>query len=163
MLTTSWAMGSEQEVAWTSRGSHRGGYTYRLCRLPAAGRVAITEECFARNVLQFATNFTMIRSNKGEEVSAWRRFEQTDLSEGTHPPGSTWRPVGVVDNSPNLMRKDVVVVPASLPAGEYVLGWRWDGSGGHQVGGLVGWCGGGVVVCGAEVCSVFRCGYPAPQ
>merc|ERR1719222_1660818 len=31
------------------------------------------------------------------------------------------------------MRKDSVVVPASLKPGNYVLGWRWDSSGGNQV------------------------------
>ena len=30
MMTTEWEIGSEQEVVWTSRGSHKGGYTYRL-------------------------------------------------------------------------------------------------------------------------------------
>ena len=31
------------------------------------------------------------------------------------------------------MRKDSVVVPSTLAPGDYVLGWRWDGSGGNQV------------------------------
>ena len=29
MITTEWEIGSEQEVVWTTRGSHKGGYTYR--------------------------------------------------------------------------------------------------------------------------------------
>merc|ERR1712034_161592 len=31
------------------------------------------------------------------------------------------------------LRKDSVIVPANLKRGEYVLGFRWDGSGGNQV------------------------------
>merc|ERR1712109_350818 len=31
------------------------------------------------------------------------------------------------------LRKDTVIVPANLKRGEYVLGFRWDGSGGNQV------------------------------
>ena len=30
MITTEWEIGSVQEVAWSSKGGHRGGYTYRL-------------------------------------------------------------------------------------------------------------------------------------
>ena len=33
-------------------GGHWGGYTYRLCKLPAEGRTGITEECFAKNILK---------------------------------------------------------------------------------------------------------------
>ena len=34
MITTEWEIGSVQEVAWSSKGGHRGGYTYRLCKMP---------------------------------------------------------------------------------------------------------------------------------
>merc|ERR1712066_1182303 len=132
MITTEWQLGSTQDVAWASSGGHKGGYTYRLCKLPRKGRTAITEECFTKNVLEFATNFTMIKAlkrGKGE----WERFEQTDLREGTYPEGSVWRPVGKYLKSKLTLRKDSVVVPASLKPGKYVLGWRWDGSGGNQV------------------------------
>merc|ERR1712062_539712 len=61
MITTKWQVGSVQDVVFTSSGGHRGGYTYRLCKLPKKGRTAITEECFTKNVLEFATNFTMIK------------------------------------------------------------------------------------------------------
>merc|ERR1712212_1267966 len=52
---------------------------------------------------------------------------------GTYPEGSAWRPVGKYLKSKLTMRKDSVVVPASLKPGKYVLGWRWDSSGGNQV------------------------------
>merc|ERR1712004_507659 len=130
MMTTEWEIGSEQEVVWTSRGSHKGGYTYRLCKLPEEGRTGITEECFTNNVLQFANNITMLKSFQDLEKD-WESFEQNDLREGTFPEGSVWRPVGKIME--DAMRKDLVLVPTSLLPGDYVLGWRWDGSGGNQV------------------------------
>jgi len=132
MITTEWQVGSIQDVVWTTTGSHRGGYTYRLCKMPNGGRTAITEECFTKNVLEFATNFTMIKAmkrGKGE----WEKFEQTDLSEGTYPEGSVWRPVGKKVKSNLTLRKDSVVVPSTLPPGDYVLSLRWDTSGGNQI------------------------------
>merc|ERR1712203_57120 len=132
MITAEWQVGSIQDVVWTTTGSHRGGYTYRLCEMPNGGRTAITEECFTKNVLEFATNFTMIKAmkrGKGE----WEKFEQTDLSEGTYPEGSVWRPVGKHLKSAKTLRKDSGVVPSTLAPGDYVLGWRWDGAGGNQV------------------------------
>jgi len=133
MITTEWQVGSTQDVVWASSGGHRGGYTYRLCKMPRKGRTAITEECFTKNVLEFATNFTMIKSLNNAGEGTWEKFEQTDLREGTFPEGSAWRPVGKYLKSKLTMRKDSVVVPATLKPGNYVLGWRWDGSGGNQV------------------------------
>merc|ERR1719221_1356965 len=132
MITTEWEIGSEQEVVWTTRGSHKGGYTYRLCKMPKKGRTGITEKCFTKNVLEFATNFTMIKSLAALE-DGWERFEQNDLREGTYPKGSVWRPVGKIVAGDGALRKDVVIVPSTLPPGDYVLGWRWDCAGGNQV------------------------------
>ena len=133
MITTEWQIGSIQDVVWTSTGSHRGGYTYRLCKMPEGGRTAITEECFTKNVLEFATSFTMIKTMNKNGKGKWEKFEQTDLSEGTYPEGSVWRPVGRKLKSSTTLRKDSVVVPSTLAPGDYVLGWRWDGAGGNQV------------------------------
>merc|ERR1712038_660557 len=133
MITTEWQIGSIQDVVWTSTGSHRGGYTYRLCKMPEGGRTAITEECFTKNVLEFATSFTMIKTMNKNGKGKWEKFEQTDLSEGTYPEGSVWRPVGKHLKSAKTLRKDSVVVPSTLAPGDYVLGWRWDGAGGNQV------------------------------
>merc|ERR1712032_310644 len=133
MITTEWQIGSIQEVVWTSTGSHRGGYTYRLCKMQEGGRTAITEECFTKNVLEFATSFTMIKTMNKNGKGKWEKFEQTDLSEGTYPEGSVWRPVGKHLKSAKTLRKDSVVVPSTLAPGDYVLGWRWDGAGGNQV------------------------------
>merc|ERR1712066_663228 len=133
MITTEWQIGSIQDVVSASRGGHRGGYTYRLCKMPEGGRTAITEECFTKNVLEYATNFTMIKGLNQKGEGEWEMFEQTDLREGTFPEGSVWRPIGMYLQSKLTMRKDSVVVPSTLAPGDYVLGWRWDGSGGNQV------------------------------
>merc|ERR1712172_207752 len=133
MITTKWQVGSVQDVVFASSGGHRGGYTFRLCKLPRKGRAAITEECFTKNVLEFATNFTMIKSLNNAGEGTWEKFDQTDLSEGTFPEGSVWRPIGKYLKSKLTMRKDSVVVPSTLTPGDYVMGWRWDGSGGNQV------------------------------
>ena len=132
MITTEWEVGSSQEVVWTSSGGHRGGYTYRLCKMPEGGRTAITEECFTKNVLEFATNYTMFKSFDALDEE-WEMFEQNDLREGTYPEGSIWRPVGKHFGGLGAMRKDFVLVPATLSPGDYVLGWRWDSAGGNQV------------------------------
>ena len=92
MISTDWEIGSVQEVAWTTMGRHRGGYTFRLCKISKKGRPGITEECFTKHILQFATNYTMIKY-RGR---VWKRLEQMDLREGTFPCGSAWRPVGIV-------------------------------------------------------------------
>merc|ERR1711953_1542676 len=133
MITTEWEIGSVQEVAFHTRGSHKGGYTYRLCKLPEKGRIGITEECFTRHVLEFATNFTMIKAHAKNSTGVWEKLEQTDLREGTFPCGSVWRPIGKVVKKYFVIRKDSVVVPAHLTPGEYALSLRWDVAGGNQV------------------------------
>ena len=125
-LTTQWRQGSRQEVAWMSSCSHRGGYTYRLCRLPAAGRPGLTEECFAQTVLSWATDSTLLKpvfTDWSKEHKAEYRKKE-DVTIGTHPRGSAWRPC--IPTEVNTVRMDWVVVPASLPPGEYVLSFRWD-------------------------------------
>jgi len=122
--TTKWKLGSREKVAWVSAGGHWGGYTYRLCKLPKEGKKAITEECFAKNVLEFASRSTMMREL--EKPGTWERVRQYDLTEGTYPAGSAWRNVAKKGEQPGLLRKDWVKIPADLPEGDYVLGFRWD-------------------------------------
>merc|ERR1712181_83291 len=52
--------------------------------MPEGGRTHITEECFAMNVLEFATNFTMIKALNNAGEGTWEKFEQTDL-RACHP------------------------------------------------------------------------------
>merc|ERR1711963_1230544 len=73
-----------------------------------------------------------------QRSSSWRLHlpavqDVPRMKEGTFPKGSKWRPVGKYVKSATTLRKDSVVVPADLKPGNYVLGWRWDGSGGNQV------------------------------
>lgn len=134
MITTEWEIGSVQEVAWSTSGGHHGGYTFRLCKLGSEGRPGITEECFANNVLEFATNFTMVAGANGRENGTFEKFEQIDLREGTFPVGSVWRPIGkIIRWTWYVLRKDSVRVPAHLPEGDYVLSLRWDVAFGKQV------------------------------
>ena len=124
--TTEWMLGSSQEVGWVSRGGHKGGYTYRLCKMPAEGKKGLTEECFARNVLEFATNTTMVR--RLEVPGNWEEVEQSDLTSGTFPEGSAWRHVAktMSGKTGGYLFKDEVTVPRNLPVGDYVLSFRWD-------------------------------------
>ena len=48
------AGGEAAEVYWTSNGYHRGGYAYRLCRVPDGQYWKVTEECFQQGHLNFA-------------------------------------------------------------------------------------------------------------
>ena len=143
--TTKWSRGSTVPVAnlaiW-----HGGGYTYRLCKMPAEGKAGLTEECFTKNVLKFADNKTFWRRAYWEHRNdEWEVEEKTDLTVGTYPEGSAWRKQpwpwhfnpapGPDGNVPDgvIIFKDHVVVPEDLEPGEYVLGWRWDAMSGAQV------------------------------
>ena len=112
---------------------HGGGYTYRLCKMPAEGKTGLTEECFTKNVLKFADNKTFWRrawiEHRNDE---WEWMEKTDLTVGTYPEGSAWRYEEPYFDDPRIF-KDHVVVPEDLEPGEYVLGWRWDAMSGAQV------------------------------
>jgi len=125
-LTTDWVVGQPQEVAWSTGGGHRGGYTYRLCKMPEGGKKDLTEECFANNVLKFSSHWTFIRrtGHRGH----WNKIEQWDLTSGTYPEGSAWRHVPMLSQGANdkYFLKDMVDVPSNLPLGEYVLSLRWD-------------------------------------
>jgi len=135
---TEWARGSDQWVGWIAKGGHWGGYTYRLCKLPEEGKTGLTEECFAKNVLEFAKSKTWWKRAGDEHVNdAWQTVSKTDLVEGTYPEGSAWRPVekvvGQGKEAEYLIRKDKVKVPENLPKGDYVLSFRWDAEGAAQV------------------------------
>ena len=99
--------------------------------MPEGGRTDITEECFTKNVLEFARNFTVMKED-GKTWAEGMKFEQTDVKNGTYPEGSVWRPVGFATKQPQL-RRDKVIIPSNLTPGDYVLGWRWDVATGNQV------------------------------
>lgn len=172
-----WLAGSTQEVSWSLYANHGGGYSYRLC--PAAGN--ISEECFQRTPVQFASNTSWIQF--GEDKANRTAIPALRTSQGTHPAGSQWTrnpipacsgyvggagalgcdkpqfaPVlqdvipadsryaqtpGLYGFGPGALQTtkeqaefwtarfnfniiDEVVIPADIPAGDYVLGFRWD-------------------------------------
>ena len=87
------------------------------------GKKGLIEECFAANILELATNYTMMRY-------VTKMVEQEDLTEGTYPAGGAWRHVtkmvpGGID-APQILRKNMVRVPYNLPEGDFVLSSRWD-------------------------------------
>ena len=130
--TTKWSRGSEVPVGFLSIW-HGGGYTYRLCKMPAEGKAGLTEECFTKNVLKFAGNKTFWRRAWIEHrYDGWEVEEKTDLTVGTYPEGSAWREQSPYNDNPVIF-KDHVVVPEDLEPGDYVLGWRWDAMSGAQV------------------------------
>ena len=142
---TRWVRGSTVPVGFVAI-YHGGGYTYRLCKLPAEGKAGLTEECFARNILKFAENKTYYRDstqwsqlegawldNRGKD---WKESEEkSDLTVNTYPEGSAWRYAGPIDydNWNERFYKDLVKVPEDLEPGQYVLSWRWDAASAPQV------------------------------
>merc|ERR1719320_2176334 len=128
-VTTEWELGSIQDVYWGTHGGHWGGYTYRLCKIPPGGKKEINETCFAQNVLEFSTPYTMMRHMLYTDED-WLKVDQKDLTVGTYPAGSAWRHVVKIvksgSDAAQMLRKDVVIVPNNLPEGDYVLSFRWD-------------------------------------
>ena len=88
---THWAVGSRQWVAWQVSANHLGGYTYRLCRLTAAGKAGVSEECFqqAGNALEWADTTSKVRDMRkpGQGVEIWTDLQQEDIWAG----GAWWR------------------------------------------------------------------------
>jgi len=115
---------------------HGGGYTYRLCKMPAEGKTGLTEECFASNVLEFVGNRTYWRETGIDHLNdGWQWEEKTDITVGTYPEGSAWRKEGPIDwdNFYDRIYKDYVMIPCDLELGQYVLSWRWDAMSAPQI------------------------------
>jgi len=149
---TVWKTGSEVEVAFTIQANHGGGYQYRLCPKSQP----LTEECFQKMPLEFKGlqsfkwldgtqiyfNGTYVSEGTIPVGSTWAmnpipRNDTVQTGKSFKPRceeipncGSTkvmskcfcsgmWGPY-------NLQIVDTLQVPTNIPAGEYVLGWRWD-------------------------------------
>ena len=65
-----------------------GGYSYRLCKLPAAGRAGVTEECFEQTPLDFVGETQW--AQWGENQSTRVAFTANRTREGTWPANSHW-------------------------------------------------------------------------
>ena len=64
------------QVAHMTTGWHEGGYTYRLCPLGANGTLGLTEECFQKNILAFATDSTLLRKPGQENIGHWKEYKK---------------------------------------------------------------------------------------
>jgi len=149
---TIWKAGSTVEVAWSLQANHGGGYQYRLCPKGES----LTEECFQKTPLKFvgqqtfkwangetlSYDGTYVSEGTSPKDSTWAmnpipRLDSKQTGKGFEPRckevpecqptasnsnckcSGMWGPydLEIVDN---------LEVPSNLPAGEYVLGWRWD-------------------------------------
>ena len=137
---TKWKAGSIEEVAqWQTLGRHAGGYSYRLCKIPAEGISGLTEECFQNGHLDFIDDKQWVYyGNEYIESGTKVEINSTRINEGTFPPRSTWTAVPFSYTKYTQLYEnfadpgtyghviDKVKVPESLEPGDYVLSWRLD-------------------------------------
>eukprot|EP00746_Dinoflagellata_sp_MGD_P036263 gnl/MRDRNA2_/MRDRNA2_18697_c0_seq1.p1 gnl/MRDRNA2_/MRDRNA2_18697_c0~~gnl/MRDRNA2_/MRDRNA2_18697_c0_seq1.p1 ORF type:complete len:485 (+),score=83.95 gnl/MRDRNA2_/MRDRNA2_18697_c0_seq1:68-1522(+) len=150
-----WKAGSVVEVAWGIAANHGGGYLYRLCPaekalteecfmqtpLEFAGKTQVLR--FA-NGTQVQIPATLVTDGVLPAGSTWMKNPIPachDYSGGFHeagcerpqftpPVGCDAKCWGYQDNlqvgrvMPSIV--DQLKLPADLPEGKYVLGWRWD-------------------------------------
>ena len=155
--TATWTQGAEVEVSWAIEANHGGGYQYRLC--PAEN--ATTEACFQRMPLPFVGQQGLRWYGRDSPDAIAISFKGVYVTEGVSPPGAAWamNPIprndegqtgkgfaprctnasmcqGMEDGSnanPNMEIVDKLQVPLWVPAGDYVLGWRWDCEESNQI------------------------------
>ena len=82
-------LGGTAEVTWSIRNNHGGGYSYRLCPLPAGNFTELTEACFQQHPLDFVQSEQAIVFPNGSTLPL-TEAQTTFVSEGTTPAGSTW-------------------------------------------------------------------------
>merc|ERR1712029_1065059 len=131
--TTTWVRGEPAEVAWYSGAHHRGGYAYRLCKVNNGEIWKVTEECFQKGHLNFygTTSWIYRRPGKGDKFKedGWQAVDLITTREGTTPEGSEWASMVTLPDHverDSWAMRDLVEVPETLEAGEYVLSFRWD-------------------------------------
>lgn len=81
-----WEAGSTITVSHAYSINHGGGYQYRVC---PKSQGKLTEDCFQKNPLRFASNTSVIHWEDGSRPDA--TIPATDISEGVLPVGATWR------------------------------------------------------------------------
>ena len=98
---TEWERGGTAEVGWAIKANHGGGYSYRLCKVGEDGPGAVTEECFQRTPLKFASEDSWVQY--GTDVDSNVVFKANRTTEGTFPPGSEWTMIPIpVCNSTDM-------------------------------------------------------------
>lgn len=119
---TKWERGKAAEVLWKSGAGHKGGYAYRLCKVPAAGISGVTEQCFQNGHLNFDGPYTWVTNNaRGTNFVQEAAVRTTDIN------GSQWTKINIPRaGDAEWFWKDRVQVPQSLETGPYVLSFRWD-------------------------------------
>jgi len=151
-----WGAGSAVEVSWNLAANHGGGYSYRLC--PASSE-PLTEACFQRTPLAFVGRQQLRWGGVGGRTLD---FDGTYLAGNTtSPAGSMWakNPIPRTDSHQvgrtfaphcaetatqkcsgggetgleNLEIVDQIFIPEDTPAGDFVLGWRWDCEESNQI------------------------------
>jgi len=128
---TTWTRGRNAHVYWTSDAYARGGYAYRLCRVPDGQYWKVTEECFQQGHLNFAgkTSYIYWKPYWNFFHGGWIPVDLITTKIGTTPEGSEWAKINL-PNEPSIgdmwAFNDVVKVPKSLTPGDYVLSFRWD-------------------------------------
>jgi hypothetical protein len=153
-----WAAGEVVEVLWSVRANHGGGWQFRLCPLASE----LTEACFQRTPMPFARDSRLMLSN-GSMInltstfvtdgttpagSTWQMLpipSTRDLHTGKlaypfpppcydpTPPRALSQGLCSGEWINNITIYDYLTVPDDLKAGEYVLGFRWDGEASAQV------------------------------
>jgi len=88
VVTTEWTAGEKALVGWGQIANHGGGYQYRLCKMPEEGKSALTEECFQRMPLEYASDVQWVQF--GPDESTKIEFMANRTKQGTTPAGSTW-------------------------------------------------------------------------
>jgi hypothetical protein len=88
VVETEWKRGSVVSAAWGIWANHGGGYSYRLCKIPAEGRAGLTEECFQQTPLDFVGDTQW--AQWGENESTRVAFKANRTRHGTWPAGSQW-------------------------------------------------------------------------
>jgi len=129
--TTTWKIGNVYPVYWKTGAGHRGGYAYRLCKVPAGGITQVTEQCFQDGHLDFVGDFNYVYNGMNRQdaydENKWIKTKAVRTNQGTTPPGSQWTKLTVeVDKKNKWSFKDHVKVPDNLTPGDYILSFRWD-------------------------------------
>ena len=60
--------------------NHGGGYSYRLCKIPEEGKSGLTEECFQKMPLRFASNEQYVQT--GYDRTTRRKFTANRTTTG---------------------------------------------------------------------------------
>jgi len=105
--TTNWKVGNVYPVYWSTGAGHRGGYAYRLCKVPAGGVTQVTEQCFQDGHLDLVGDFNYVYNGLNRvgpyDTSKWQKTMAVRTNQGTNPPGSQWTKLTVkIDKKKHL-------------------------------------------------------------